>query len=136
MIWTESGDKCRTTCDHVRYGSNVLKSSNPMSEGCKSNFFEGCSCPIGLYYREDQTCTTREGCGCEFQNRVYDEEYVRRFETGGKCQNCVCRENRWSCSDRDDCVKQCKTYGAGHVDTFDGLKLGLSHEDACLVESI
>ena len=88
MIWTETGDKCRKTCDEIRYKKNV----NADNDECRSNFFDGCSCPTGYYLREDQTCTTQTECGCHFQdmdiylifsnrkNHVIRSVYFDRFE--------------------------------------------------------
>ena len=32
------------------------------------------------------------------------------------------KDNLWECLDSDHCTQECKTYGSGHIDTFDELQ--------------
>ena len=117
MIWSESGEKCADSC----VGSRLHLPTHARSQ-CSPNHFEGCTCPPALFFREDGVCVTRRRCGCEFQGQIYDEGYVRKFEAPGTCQRCLCRDNVWQCDEVDECDRECKTAGAGHVDTFDGTR--------------
>ncbi|KAM9302198.1 mucin-2-like [Gastrophryne carolinensis] len=75
----------------------------------------GCICPPGLVYDDDnEACITEDKCPCFYDDIAYSPEEKIQI----KCNNCVCRNRKWMCTNHT-CSATCVMYGNGHFITFD-----------------
>ncbi|XP_063074227.1 mucin-2-like [Engraulis encrasicolus] len=91
--------------------------SNPKPRTCPQDMTSTCVCPPGMLLNdreEGHRCVSLSECPCVHYNKVYPPGSNRTT----KCQNCLCVNGRWHCTD-DICDKKC-SIESQFVKTFDG----------------
>ncbi|XP_029640374.1 mucin-2 [Octopus sinensis] len=119
MIYQECGYNCDQTCRGIQ------------PEKCEEECIEGCNCPPGEKYdEEDNVCVPVEECKCYYRNEYYEPKSSRQE----LCNECICIDGHWQCttescnvndlcsgdmvwSNCSDCIRTCDSLNVDCVAT-------------------
>ncbi|XP_072290554.1 von Willebrand factor [Eucyclogobius newberryi] len=107
----------RPDCEAGGSGLECARTCQNLDLPCVSTLcIPGCLCPPGtVHHRRD--CIAPEECPCYHNNRPHASGQTITVD----CNTCVCQRRKWQCTD-NVCDGVCRSVGAGHYITFDGLK--------------
>ncbi|KAK2917757.1 hypothetical protein Q8A73_004503 [Channa argus] len=120
MEFKECGSPCIDTC------------SNPKrSHVCEDHCIDGCFCPPGTVFDDitQSGCVAVDQCSC-----LHNGDSYKPGQSFSKtCQQCICAQGQWSCTNKD-CPGVCSIRGGAHITTYDA-KTYTFHGDCSYVLS-
>nr|XP_031300131.1 von Willebrand factor [Camelus dromedarius]XP_031300132.1 von Willebrand factor [Camelus dromedarius] len=102
MEYRECVSPCTRTCR-----------SPPVSEACREQCVDGCSCPEGQLL-DGSRCVESTECSCVHSGK----RYPPGASFSRDCNTCICRNSLWICSN-EECPGECLVTGQSHFKSFD-----------------
>ncbi|XP_065200216.1 hemocytin isoform X2 [Planococcus citri] len=85
------GNTCQRSCSDIAH-----------KELCKETCVEGCYCPDGYTFDENENCVPHSECPCEYKNQKFSpNEITMQNETNG-LKSCECKNALWQCREASE----------------------------------